>query len=141
MKIKQWLILAAALAFSGCLTGHAQAACPTAPVITNGQTTFSSAVNATWVVCGINNCSTAQACGFNVYRASVAAGATCSTQSFTKITATPTATLPYTDSTAGIGNFCYYVTSVSGGAENPTPANYAFVTLYPPQVTQVVGAP
>jgi len=28
MKIKQWLILAAALAFSGCLTGHAQAAYP-----------------------------------------------------------------------------------------------------------------
>lgn len=138
----KFLLLAAIAALAFVIpSAKAQAACPTSVTIANGQTTFSAVAGSTWVVCGINNCPSTSVCTFNVYRAAVAAGATCSTQSFAKITASPVASLPYTDSTVGIGNFCYYVTAVASGIESPPSANYAFVTLTPPVVTDVVGAP
>jgi hypothetical protein len=66
---------------------------------------------------------------FNVYRATAA----CSTNpSFTVQNTAPITTLSYTDSTVGVGKFCYYVTAVdpSSGLES-LPSNTADAKVLP----------
>jgi hypothetical protein len=75
---------------------------------------------------------------YNVYRSAGVCPATApGTLTWTKLTATPVASLSFTDSTITVGAWCYYVTQVQAGIES-VPSVPAGGTAQPKTVTFTV---
>jgi hypothetical protein len=70
----------------------------------------------------------------NVYRAP---GACSTSAAFTKITTGVVAAGPYVDNGIAVGNYCYQVTAVVGGAES-VPSNQAPASVLPSAPTVLV---
>lgn len=68
----------------------------------------------------------------NVYRAPGSCSGT-----FTKLKSGVAATGPYTDTAVAVGNYCYYVTAVVGGAES-NPSNQVLASVLPASPTVLV---